>query len=373
MKDVKEKKGFFDSVSEAALSRDGMSMETLPASVWQSFKLSYSGKFSTILKISTLFVLSCLPIVVWSIVMYYLTSTAGRDVPYAANLGIGYMFVGNAVLTGFHVKFLNAMLQFSVVVPCLAFMGVGLGGIFYSIRKLIWNEKLSLFRDFWTGVKSSWHTGILGGLLSGAGCMFMVFNFTVFDAYSMGVVGKVFGIIGSIILFTFLCIYSVYMVSLSANYKMSFGELLSGAFKLTVGRIVPNLIMALLCAVIGVGAWLLGTYMADFAVYVYALILFVGVYFCAAICTVNTHRQFDRIINRSSSDNTPVVAVYKKSEAKTDKTETKKKTAQYVNPKKGKKKTSDETEKRVALPENIKGGENGLDEDLSIYIDTDEE
>lgn len=375
---VKEKKGFYDSIYESAVSRDGFSGETLPASIWKSFKLMFTGKFSLIMKISMLNLVTCLPLIAWCILIAYFEQPVSSTVPYSGNIGVGYGYVPNAAAIGNYLYYTNAMFFYGVLTACIVIAALGAGSLFCVARKMLWGEKVRMFSDYWDGLKTTWVTSLIGGVLSSGGFMLMVMNLYIYNAYSAPLVGKVFGIIGSVTVFALLCIYSVYLVSLNATYKMTLPQMLAGAFKLTVGRLFPNIMMVVFSAWTGILCWVVGEYLASFAIFAYALMFIVGIFFCVAVCTVNTHRQFDRFINTISDKNTVSVTYAKKSE--NEKTEThgeKKKSApaQYVNPKKRKKKQSEKPPAAASpkISDSVKGGENGLDEDLSVYVDSDDE
>ena len=43
-----------------------------------------------------------------------------------------------------------------VIVPCLVILGIGLSGVMYIIRQLVWYEGLFFFSDFFEGIKKNW-------------------------------------------------------------------------------------------------------------------------------------------------------------------------------------------------------------------------
>jgi len=58
-----------------------------------------------------------------------------------------------------------------IMIPCMMIGFLGLAGAFYSAKKLVWQEDMSLANDFFHGIKDSWLQGLINGFIFGV-CLF---------------------------------------------------------------------------------------------------------------------------------------------------------------------------------------------------------
>lgn len=372
---IKEEVGFYDSIAQNAKMRDELSKEKLPDTIFGSFKKMFSEKLSLLTRLGLMTVLFCLPIIIWSTMVTFIELPVNYTLPYSGNIGPSFGYFDYAVTLGNYLEYQNALLFYSVLIVGIVIASIAVGGMFYAARKLLWSpEPPKMFASFFKGIKYTWKTAILAGILGGGAFFLMVFNFYVYDAYVIATAWKVIGIIASIAFFIFVACFCLYLVSLSATYEMSMSQYILSALKLTVGRWFPNLFMVIFASLVGVVCFLLVTYFSTFATMINCILFFYGIFYSVAVVTANTHRQFDRYINVTDGS-VKVAQVYTKRESTDEKADSEKqKPVKFTNPKKGKKKPADvSANKSSALPENIKGGENGLDEDLSVYLDEDED
>lgn len=120
-------------------------------------------------------------------------------------------------------------------IPLWAIAFLGLAGGLNVIRKLAWSDPVVLRTDFISGIKSSGGQMALIGLIWGVEYAIMRyvfhwlgFYYQVFDSSYSAVLGIVLCVFLTAMLFGF----TVYMACMSSQYKVSFGQLVKGAFKL---------------------------------------------------------------------------------------------------------------------------------------------
>lgn len=322
---------------------------------------------------SLLCVLLCVPGIVWVILFAtFFGNKVGSYTPFGAFDGLGYPSgdvldkgLNTALINGNMWYYQNALIQFSVLIPCIICAALGVGGLVYVARMSMNGEKVKIFRDFFRGVKYTWSSSLIAGALVGANIFLVVFCAYVFDAYFLGVGGKIVTIIFSSLLLIFVIIYSFYLITLAANYKLPILYRLKDALMLSVKGIINNLLAMVFVGII-IGAaiifmLLLGA-TSTFGTLIWFLLFFFGFYAIAAIFMAFSLPMFNKYINagmreRESHAATEQAYAAIRAQKAADKaagktSESKKKNApqKFVNPKKKKKTDTAETEKAASEP-----------------------
>lgn len=57
---------------------------------------------------------------------------------------------------GYQLFYSLKMMYSLIMVPCLVIFGIGLSGVMYIIRQLVWYEGMFFFSDFFEGIKKNW-------------------------------------------------------------------------------------------------------------------------------------------------------------------------------------------------------------------------
>ncbi len=193
-------------------------------SKWDLFKHLFIGKIGTMVILNLLTLLFALPALA-DIVIFTMTGTfANSYVPYSANVGIGYPVVADAVWQGVYAAYKNELLQFSILVPSLALLFMGLGGNMFVMRKLIWGEPAKPAKDFFRGIKKSWWQSFITGPIVGAAILAFAVSLRVFDVYKLHTAYKVLGIIASSIVLVAVSMYSAFFMAQSVSFKMKFAD-----------------------------------------------------------------------------------------------------------------------------------------------------
>lgn len=325
---------------------------------WPAFKSAFGCGLSKVFLVSALCLIFCAPGIVW--VVLYTTLFIGKigtSLPYGIHDGLGYLSptalpegLNSAFILGNIKYFEFSMTEFAVLIPCIACAAVGIGGLVYVARMAMNREPVKVLRHFFRGVKYTWLSALVAGLLVGASLLLVMFCFYAFDAAAFGgpvdLAGKIVTMIFSILLLVLVSIYAYYLVTLSATYKMPFFDRLVGALKLTFVRMPLNLLCALFAGIIVGAAFalilLLGN--STFGVLFWFLLFFVGFYAVTAIFTVFDAKVFETSVNdelreretRMATEEAYAAIRAKKAAGEIVRTKKQEQT-KFVNPKKKKK------------------------------------
>ena len=351
------------TIGGSARRRDELSSEPVQGSRWTVFKNTFSCTLSRIFLASLFCFIFCIPAVAWVIVFSTLfISRVGTSFPYGAYDGLGYVVPGSltegldtANVLGTMRYYQYALIEFGVLVPCIVVGAIGIGGLVYMARNAAHRSEIKVVSTFFTGVKYTWLRAAIGGLLVGA-CIFLVmFCAYVFDAYALGLGGKIVTMIFSIALLVLVSIYSFYLVTLSANYEMPLGATMKDALVLTLKRMPSNLLSAVFASlIIGLAfLFILLFGSSTFGALFWFLLFFVGFYAICGVFVSFDQAAFEKYINEDMAE--------RETRAKTEESyaairaakaagerPAKKQNAQpakYVNPKKKKKQEGAKPEK----------------------------
>ncbi len=125
-------------------------------------------------------------------------------------------------------------------------LSVGLSGAFFLMRKQLWNEGVSFFRDFGTGIKKNWLSFIVSSLLFSF--TVSIFNFALSMMYTDQLFGYYYLLF---IIFIVLLIFLIcpYLISLQMNtiYKVGFFRGLKNAVLLSLSNL-PLILLSVLCS-----------------------------------------------------------------------------------------------------------------------------
>lgn len=359
---------------------------------WSAFKAAF--RFGTekmawlkTMGVSFLCLLLCAPGIAWVIIFSaFFGGKVGTYVPYGAFDGLGYpggdvldKGLNTAIIDGNMWYYQNALIQFAVLIPCIICAAIGVGGLVYVARQSMNGEKVRIFRDFFTGIKYTWSSALVAGALVGANIFLIVLCAYVFDAYLLGIGGKIVTIIFSAILLVFVIIYSFYLLTLSANYKMPFLSRLKDALMLSVRGIVNNLLAMAFIGLIAGAAILLMLLLgatSTIGTLIWFLLFFFGFYAVATIFMVFSQPMFNKYINSAMREREShaateqayaAIRAQKAADKAAGKTtvETKKKgnaPAKYVNPKKKKKTAETDNSIKPAVKQTEKAKKKGYSE-----------
>ncbi len=332
--------------------------------------------------VSFLCLLFCIPAIAWvTVFSAFIGGKTGSYTSFGAFDGLGLPStdvlpsgLGSAKLAAGVLYFNDALFRFSVLIPCIMIMAMGIGALVYVARQSMNGEKVRVFGDFFRGVKYTWASSLTAGLLIGSNIFLIVFCTHVFDAFSVdslgtitggGLAGKILTIIFSSILLIFVTIYSFYLITLSANYKVPYLSRLKDALLLTFKGFINNIIALFFVALIAGVAVLLLMWLgvtSTWGVLVWFLIFFFGLYTVSAIFAAFSQPMFNKYINAGMQERESHAATEQsyaairaqkaadKAAGKTPAPKKKNEPQKFVNPKKKKKNSDSGVAKNMESP-----------------------
>lgn len=216
----KKKKGIVQRLMFGDDSKPDLTPERMNMSKWAMFKELFFHRFGTMVMLNLLTVLFALPAVVVMVLFYLNSAVAATYIPYSAGLGIGYPVITDAVSQGLMVSFTYDVIEYLILVPCIAVFALGVAGNLYVIRKLIWQENTRTVKDFFRGIKKCWLPALIMGFCFGLSLLLVVFSFGYFDAYNLSIGLKAFSIALSIIMLVIMILFTSFFMTQNAAFKM---------------------------------------------------------------------------------------------------------------------------------------------------------
>lgn len=329
----KKKKGIVQRMMFGNEDKPDLTAEQMNMSKWAMFKYLFFGRFGTMVALNLLCVLFAAPGIFVSLIFYINISLNYSYIPYSTNLGIGYPVVTNAVAQGEMAAFMYQTVEFLALVPCVAIFALGLAGNFYVLRKLLWEEPTSTFKDFFRGIKKCWLPALLIGIAMGFTIMLFVFTLGYFDVYNLPVALKTVSIIFASFLLVFMTLFTAFFMTQNAAFKMRPMALIRNSMLFVLGTNFLA-IFFIGIAVAPVFLWLIPGATA-ICIMIY---LFVGITFTTLVITLYCHSCYKKFLY-DKIDTSTVYAkrpddIYERAEEKAAK---KKAPVPYKNPKKRKK------------------------------------
>ena len=103
-------------------------------------------------------------------------------IPLAVDL-FYFNFLESAAIASGHNNQLFSLIFYSMLImlPCMVIGFIGLAGAFYTAKKMVWQEGLSLASDFFQGIKENYKHAILNGVIFGLA----LFGLIIGGAYLM--------------------------------------------------------------------------------------------------------------------------------------------------------------------------------------------
>lgn len=329
----KKKKTFVQRMMFGNEDKPDLTPEQLNMSKWAMFKFIFFGRFGTMVLLNLLMLLFALPGIAVMLLFYLNSSVAAGFIPYSSNIGIGYPVVADAVHQGIVVSFYYNITEYLILVPCIAFFALGVAGSLYVIRKLIWNEQVSTFKDFFRGIKKCWLPSLIMGFVFGLAVLLVVFTDGYFDAYELSVAYKAVTLTLSIILLVLTIIFTSFFMTQNAAFKMSATVLIRNSALFVFGAFIQSIIF------IGIG--LIPAYLMFIPGITFLLTLiyvFVGFSFSAVVISLFCHYCYEKFLYDKISDKPSTLYTKRESDiAEAAEKAKKKQPATYKNPKKRKK------------------------------------
>ena len=89
-------------------------------------------------------------------------------IPLAVDLFF-FNYLESAAIAADKKEYLFSLVFYSmcIMLPCMIIGFIGFAGVFYTAKRLVWQEDINLAVDFFHGIKENWKHAIINGLLFG--------------------------------------------------------------------------------------------------------------------------------------------------------------------------------------------------------------
>lgn len=327
----KKKKGLVQRMMFGNDDKPDLTPERAKMSKWAIFKHLFFHRFGTMVLLNILTLLFALPAIAVVLLFYMNKAVAAGYIPYSSNLGIGYPVVVDAVAQGAVTSFQYTLMQYLILVPCIAFFAVGVSGSLYVIRKLIWEEQTKTVKDFFRGIKKCWLQSLFMGTVFGLTLMLLMFSLDYFDVYGLSVGLKAFSVTMAIILFIFMILFTSFFMTQHVAFKMKPIALIRNSILFVFGTNLQ--------AIIFIGLSLIPIYLLFIpGIMTFVMILFAlfGFSFIELGISAYCHHCYEKFLYDKITDKPSTVYSKRESDLEEETPQQKKKPVAYKNPKKRK-------------------------------------
>ncbi|MDE6293175.1 MAG: hypothetical protein K2L88_00960, partial [Clostridiales bacterium] len=223
--------------------------------------------------------------------------------------------------------------QYLILVPCIAVFALGVAGNLYVIRKLIWDQPTSTFKDFFRGIKKCWLGALVMGFVFGLTLLLVAFSLDYFDTFKLPVAYKAISLTLSIILLVFMIIFASFFMTQLAAFKMKAIVLIRNSMLFVFG--------AFLQSVIFIGIGLIPVYLMfipGITVLLAFIYVLIGFSFSTVVISLFCHYCYEKFLYDKITDKPSAVYTKRESDVQAEMEKPKKKQpTTYKNPKKRKK------------------------------------
>lgn len=261
-----------------------LKIEQLPNTRWKVFLDLLKNRKRDMTKLSMLLFVFLLPLVVDILIFnqYILLASYNEDAAVAAS-----------------TVFSLILYMMIISIPCVIIGFIGLGGLCYSLKNIVWQEGSIIGPDFFTGIKKNFKHSILFGL---------VWSLSLF----LVVVGSIFllrtradsdmpwvhsvGVGLCIVQFIVLSIICVYALNYTVYYQNSFREVFKNSMIFFTAKFFKNLLLFAVTT-----GLIVGLMFVDFIaqIVVIVLIAFISSFMMVG-WTLLSHSAFDQYINKEN-------------------------------------------------------------------------
>lgn len=294
---AKQKKGFIARMIEGPERAEGYARSTLPGNRWELGWDVFKTNTGKLVGLNLLTFLFFIPLFAIVFLRYMQVLYLASESPFSQNIGLGFPASpwSAGVLEADIYRFAN--LYTLVFLPiAAAIASVGISGLMYVMRNMVWAEGVSVGSDFWAGVKKNYVTVLLTSLAYSV-IMFLIVMSVSYVNYANAAgeghwlltVSNVMSYIMAV-LFTIMYMYSL---TLGVTYKLKFTQLIRNSFIMTIALIPTNIFFAAF-ALISVALLFLGNFFMTFGI---VILLLLGFSIFALVWTDYNQWTFDKFIN----------------------------------------------------------------------------
>ena len=248
--------------------------EDKPKTRLQQYGYIFKHRFVELLKVSLLQAVFNMPLIV-SLIIFYIAVKNSPDV--------------NALMTVFLIQGASFLIS-------LSFTFIGMTGVFYCMKKVIYDEGEFASSSFFIGLREEWKNGLFIGLLAGFSALITIigFYFFYFHLSQVDTIITGFGIAILVIQLIVVLMVCYYSIGQAVVYSNQLRYVLKNSFIMTLIRfpinllffiIYPGIFIALICIM-------------DITMYVGVGLLVFFSTFGHLMWALNDISAFDKFINK---------------------------------------------------------------------------
>lgn len=189
-----------------------------------------------------------------------------------------------------------------IAIPCIIVAFIGLGGLAYVCKNIVWQEGVLTGPDFFIGIKKNWLHAVLTGLIWGLSLFILVVGiFFLLRVQQNSDIGWIYSVgIGlCIVQFVVLSIVCVYALTYTCYYVNSYRIVLRNSFIFLAAKFFKNLLLFIFTTGLMVGLMFID-FIAQIIIFVF-LAFFIS--FLMVGWTLLSHETFDQYINKTNYPN----------------------------------------------------------------------
>ena len=313
-----KKQGFLNRLIVGSEKSEGYARGTLPSNRYELFWDIFKGRFKQIILLNLMLIFFFIPLFALYYFKFVTLNAAGATEPFSQNIGIGYPSI--FYLKGYDlVLTMQADFQFYLtLLLTMPFIALGVSGGFYVFRNLVWTENVFISSDFWKGIRTNYLRVLIICALYTLFFGLIFYGISAADYFLITGSGSSFYFsfskVTSYIILVLFSIMTLYMLTLTVTYKLSFFRLVKNSFLLTIALLPQNLLFFVL-ALLPVILLLVMSYIPFLMFVIVILFLLFGFSFLILLWTDFSHYVFDRFINDKVENAVKNRGIYEKQKA----------------------------------------------------------
>ena len=245
-----EKKGFIARMLEGKERDEEYARSTLPSNRWALFWDILKGRFSKLVIVNLLMLIFFIPLIVVIVLRFAYSGLQGSIFPFSNWALVGFPAYPNMIGAPQRIELSTNILFGALLVGSSLIASVGLSGGMYVIRNMVWTEGIFVANDFWRGIKINFIVVLQSTVFYGV--LLYLFGISISWTRVMLAIGEGNTVLMNIsmaisyVAMGILTLMYLWMLSMGANYKLKFFQLLRNAFLMSFGLIFQNVFFAAL-------------------------------------------------------------------------------------------------------------------------------
>jgi len=269
-------------------------VEELPKNRWELFCQTLRVRFSALIGVNLLYVLFCLPALIWTLINFVAMNTSLTPVAELLNSGAAIASEELAAAQRNLMGYLNLYLL--GMIPCLALAGLGSTGEMYVLRNWARDDHSFVLSDFRDAIRDNWKCGLMAGALNGLSLLALAVGW---QFYGQMAADNAFFIVPQVLIVLIVLLWwmsNIIIYPMMVTYDMKFRTLVRNCFIISMARLPWSALWLILSVALPVAIIFLVP--NGFGILVAALLyLLIGFAFTGFVYASYANACFDRFLN----------------------------------------------------------------------------